>query len=59
MLILITWGEELHSSNQRFIVVYGFCIKNMRQQNWEIPKYVYESKAIQKVYRLDILIRMY
>ena len=32
MLILITWGKELHLSNKRFIAVYGFCIKNMRQQ---------------------------
>ena len=27
MLVLITWGKELHLSNKRFIAVYGFCIK--------------------------------
>ena len=32
MLILIFWGKELHLSNKIFIAVYGFCIKNMRQQ---------------------------
>ena len=27
MLVLITWGKELHLSNKGFIAVYGFCIK--------------------------------
>ena len=51
MLFFITWGKELHLSNKIFIGVYGFCIENMRQQKWLIPRCVYESKAIQKVYR--------
>ena len=55
MLVLITWGKELHLSNKRFIAVYGFCIKKKKKKkNATIPKYVYESKAVQKVYRLDI-----
>ena len=61
MLILITWGKELHISNKKIIGVYGFCIKNMRQtdsKSDKFQKYVYENKAIQKVYWLDILIRM-
>ena len=27
LLVLITWGKQLHLSNKRFIAVYGFCIK--------------------------------
>ena len=27
VLVLITWGKELHLSNKRFIAIYGFCIK--------------------------------
>ena len=49
MLVLITRGKELHLTNIRFIAVYGFCIKIC-----ELPKYIYESEAVQYVYRLDI-----
>ena len=47
MLVLITWGKALHLSNKRFIAVYGFCIKICDSKSDEVPKYVYESKAIQ------------
>ena len=33
MLVLITWGTELHLSNKRFIAVYGFCIKICDSKN--------------------------
>ena len=49
MLVLITWAKELHLSNKRFIAVYGFCIKICESKSDE-----FQSKAIQKVYRLDI-----
>ena len=49
MLVLITWEKELHLSNKRFIAVYGFCIKICDSKSDK-----FQSKAIQKVYRLDI-----
>ena len=45
-------GKELHLSNTIFIAV---SVSNI----CKIPKYIYECKAMQKVYRLNILIRMY
>ena len=41
MLALITWGKELHLSNKRFMVSVS--------KYATIPKYVYESKAVQKI----------
>ena len=49
MVVLITWEKELHLSNKRFIAVYGFCIKICDSKSDK-----FQSKAIQKVYRLDI-----
>ena len=49
MLVLITWEKELHLSNKRFIAVYGFYIKISDSKSDK-----FQSKAIQKVYRLDI-----
>ena len=49
MLVLITWEKELRLSNKRFIAVYGFCIKICDSRSDK-----FQSKAILKVYRLDI-----
>ena len=33
LILIITWGKEMHLSNKRFIAVCSFCIKNMRQHS--------------------------